>query len=133
MLVELEQTMTWRTTNKTVTFAHPFRLSEFDEPFPAGRYSIETDEELLDGISFPVYVRRATKMQLIADPRRPGITERAMIDPQQLEEALQADTAMASSAEPDEMRPMIAPGLVAEGGAQSEECVVDSHLARTEP
>jgi hypothetical protein len=42
--------MTRRTANKTVTFAQSFRLSEFDEPFPAGRYSIETDEELLDGI-----------------------------------------------------------------------------------
>jgi hypothetical protein len=109
--------MTWRTTNKIVTFAHSFRLREFDEPFPAGRYSIETDEELLDGISFPVYVRRATKMQLIADPPRPGITENALIDPQQLEEALQADTALAT-AERTEMRPLTAPEPLAEDGAQ---------------
>jgi hypothetical protein len=124
--------MTGRTTNKTVTFAHPFKLSEFDEPFPAGRYSIETEEQLLDGISFPVYVRRATMMQLIADPRRPGITGSAVIDPHQLEEALETDTALAST-EPGEMRPLTAPGHMAEDGAQSEESVVDSHLTKAEP
>ena len=125
--------MTRRTTNKTVTFANPFRLSEFDEPFPAGRYSIETDEELLDEVSFPVYTRRATMMQLIADPRPPGITENAVIDPQELEEALKADIALASNAEPSEMRPMIVPEHLAEDGAQSEEGAVDGQLAKTEP
>ena len=125
--------MTRRTTSKTVTFANPFRLSEFDEPFPAGRYSIETEEELLNEVSFPVYMRRATMMQLIADPRPPGITENAVIDPQELEEALEADVALASNAEPSEMRPMIASEQLAEDGAQSEEGVVDGQLAKTEP
>lgn len=122
--------MTRRTTNKTVMFAHSFRLSEFDEPFPAGRYSIETDEELLDGISFPVYVRRATMMQLIADPRRPGITEHAVIDPLELEEALEADAALASITEPSGTRPLSAPRCSAEDGAQSEESAVDAQLIR---
>jgi hypothetical protein len=85
--------MTMRTTERTVTFARPFRLGEFGEPFPAGRYSIETDEELLEGVSFPVYRRTAAMMQLIADPRRRGVTEIAVIDPQQFEAALAADTA----------------------------------------
>jgi hypothetical protein len=122
--------MTVRTTNKTVTFAHPFRLSEFDEPFPAGRYSIETEEELLDGISVPVYMRRKTMMQLIADPRRPGITEHAVIDPQELEEALEADAASASIAESTEMRPLLGPGYSAEDAAQSEEGAVDDRVVR---
>lgn len=47
--VELEQATTMRTTKETVTFARPFRLGELSEQFPAGRYSIETDEELLEG------------------------------------------------------------------------------------
>lgn len=125
--------MTRRTTSKIVKFANPFRLSEFDEPFPAGRYSIETDEELLDEVSFPVYMRRATMRQLIADPRPPGITENAVIDPQELEEALEADVALASNTEPSEMRPVIAPEHLAEDGAQSEKGVVDGQLARIEP
>jgi len=83
--------MTMRTTKSTVTFAHPFRLGAFGEQLPAGRYPIESDEELLEALSFPVYRRTATMMQLMADPRHPGVTEIAMIDPTQLEEALAED------------------------------------------
>jgi hypothetical protein len=84
-----------RTTKSTVTFVRPFRLGPFGEQLPAGRYPIETDEELLEGISFPAYHRTATTMQLIADPLHPGATEFAMIDPAQLVEALAADAAQA--------------------------------------
>jgi hypothetical protein len=80
-----------RTTKSTVTFQRPFRLDAFDEPLPAGCYSIETDEEILEGASFPVYRRTAIMMQLIPDPLRAGITEAVMINPTQLEEALNAD------------------------------------------
>ncbi|WP_162917471.1 hypothetical protein [Dongia deserti] len=87
--------MTMRTMKSTVTFMRPFRLGALGEQLPAGRYLIETDEELLEGVSFPVYHRTATMMQLIADPARPGVTEIAMIDPEQLTEALAADAAQA--------------------------------------
>jgi hypothetical protein len=39
--------MTVRTTSKTVTFMHPFILTGTDEVQPAGTYTVETDEELL--------------------------------------------------------------------------------------
>ena len=91
--------MTMRTRKRTVTFTRPFKLAEFGAEFPAGRYFIETDEELVDGVSFPVYRRTATMMQLIADPLRPGVTETAMIDPRQLEAALEADAAQVPTAE----------------------------------
>ena len=39
--------MTVRTTGRTVTFVHPFNLSGTDEVQPAGIYTVETDEELL--------------------------------------------------------------------------------------
>ena len=45
--------MTIRTSEKTVTFRNPFVIGGFDEVLPAGVYSVETDEELLEGISFP--------------------------------------------------------------------------------
>jgi hypothetical protein len=89
--VELEQVMTMRTTKSTVTFVRPFRLGEFGEQLPAGRYPIEVDEEMVDGMSFPAYQRTATMMQLMPDPQRPSVTEIAMVDPQQLEEALTMD------------------------------------------
>ena len=87
--------MAMRTTKSTVTFVRPFRLGAFGEQLPAGRYPIETDEELLEGMSFPAYRRTATMMQLIADPLHPSVTEIAMVDPQQLEEALAADAVQA--------------------------------------
>src|SRR5688572_10853312 len=89
--VELEQAMTMRTTKSTVTFTRPFRLGAFGDQLPAGRYPIETDEELLEGMSFPAYRRTATIMQLLPDPLHPGVTEIAVVDPEQLEEALTMD------------------------------------------
>lgn len=80
--------MVTRTTKSAVTFTRPFRLGEFGEQLPAGRYPVETDEELLEGVSFPAYRRSATVMQIAADP---GGTAFAMIDPAQLAEALVAD------------------------------------------
>ena len=87
--------MTMRTTKSTVTFIRPFRLGALGDQYPAGRYPIETDEELLEGVSFPAYRRTATMMRLIADPLHPSATEVAVVDPQELEEALAADAAQA--------------------------------------
>ncbi len=80
--------MTMRTTKSAVTFVRPFRLGAFGEQLSAGRYQVETDEELLEGMSFPAYRRTATMMQLMPDPLHPGVTEIAVVDPEELEEAL---------------------------------------------
>jgi hypothetical protein len=102
--------MTIRTTKRTVSFFRPFMLGEFSEQFPAGRYVIDTDEELLDGMLFPTYLRGATVMQLIPDRRRPGITEPAVIDSLQLDAALVLDGVLASMAGSGEASSLIAPG-----------------------
>lgn len=89
--------MTTRTTKTTVTFTRPFSLNGFDGQQPAGSYSVETDEELLDGVSFPAYRRMATMMQLwsgsAAKAGASGILQVAVIDPSQLAAALAADIA----------------------------------------
>jgi hypothetical protein len=56
--------MTVRTTSKTVTFMHPFSLSGAIEAHPAGTYTVETDEELLQPSSLPAYRRIATLLRL---------------------------------------------------------------------
>src|SRR4030095_7630409 len=105
--------MTIRTTKRIVSFVRPFMLGEFSEQFPAGRYSIETDEELLDGMYFPAYMRGTTSMQLIADRRCRGITEPAVIDSFQLDAALALDAVLASMSEPGKAAsPLIAPGAL---------------------
>jgi hypothetical protein len=52
--------MTVRTSRKSVTFTQPFSLSGIEGVQPAGTYTVETDEELLPGLSFPAYRRIAT-------------------------------------------------------------------------
>jgi hypothetical protein len=83
--------MTVRTRRKTVTFAQPFSLSGIDEVQPAGTYTVETDEELLPGLSFPAYRRIATLIFL--HPRRGGpiVEEVANIDPLELQAAQERD------------------------------------------
>ena len=61
--------MTMRTSHKTVTFTQPFSLNGIDEVQAAGTYTVETNEEPLQGVSFPAYRRMET---LIFLPSRPG-------------------------------------------------------------
>jgi hypothetical protein len=49
-----------RTTNKTVTFHRSFHLKGVDRLLPPGNYRVVTDEELIEGLSFPAYRRIAT-------------------------------------------------------------------------
>lgn len=86
--------MTMRTTKSMVTFTQPFNLAGFDGEQPAGSYSVETDEELLEGVSFPAYRRMATMMQLDARARgSSGVLQVAVINPDELAAALAADAA----------------------------------------
>ena len=52
--------MMTRTRDKTLTFGKPFLLKGVDRVLPAGDYRVATDEELIEGLSFPVYRRVAT-------------------------------------------------------------------------
>jgi len=56
--------MSVRTTTTTVTFVHPFSLNGTVEAYPAGTYTVETDEELLQASSIPAYRRIATLLRL---------------------------------------------------------------------
>jgi hypothetical protein len=85
--------MTQRTVHSTITFGQPFLLSGFDEPLPAGTYKIETLEELVEGVSFPVWRRIETLLFLNQQPGQPKLTQVAVIDPVELEEARSRDEA----------------------------------------
>jgi len=45
-----------------VTFQRPFRLQGATRPEPAGRYVVETEEELIEGLSFPAWRRVSTTL-----------------------------------------------------------------------
>jgi hypothetical protein len=63
--------MNARTTTRTITFARPFSLAGLDELQPAGTYTVQTDEEPIEGLSFLAYHRVATVIFL---PLRQGGT-----------------------------------------------------------
>ena len=83
--------MTIRTTRKTVTFKRPFSLSGVDKVQPSGTYTVDTDEELIDGLSFLVYRRVATLLHLPSTSSRVGVTELVTVNPLELEAALKTD------------------------------------------
>lgn len=85
--------MTIRTSKNTVTFRRPFVLDGFNEILPAGAYSVETEEKLLEGVSFPAYRRTSTLIHLHTRLDHPGRTRALMIDPNELDAALKRDRA----------------------------------------
>ena len=71
--------MTTRTTTKGVTFRRPFHLKGVDRLLPPAEYSVVTDEEVLDGLSFVAYRRVST---VIFVPAESGsAVEMVTIDP----------------------------------------------------
>lgn len=83
--------MTTRITTRVVTFAHPFRLDEAETAYPAGSYSVETEEELLQGVSFPAYRRTRVSMQRVEAERPVGLLQVETIDPEALDRAIFKD------------------------------------------
>src|SRR5882724_2446729 len=87
-----------RTTTKTVTFMHPFSLCGTVEAYPAGTYTVETDEELLQASSIPAYRRIATLLRL---ERTRGTVQTQIVETNPVELA----GALARDAQPDETAP----------------------------
>jgi hypothetical protein len=85
--------MAVRMTATEVVFRRPFVLRGFDRTEPAGTYKVETEEESIDDVSFPVWRRLATVMHVT----RAGATEYVRVDPDDLRHALARDSAPAES------------------------------------
>jgi hypothetical protein len=83
--------MSTRSTERTLTFRRPFGLSAVDGPLPSGTYRVITDEEPLEGLSFPAWHRTRTLLFLPANSLPGNAREVVPIDPHELEAALAAD------------------------------------------
>jgi hypothetical protein len=55
-----------RSRRETVMFKHPFRIASVERLLPAGPYEVITDEESMEGLSFPSFRPIATMMMLPA-------------------------------------------------------------------
>lgn len=83
--------MTERTTASDVTFAHPFVLSSFVQPFGAGTYRLFVEEEQIEELSFVAYRRTSSRLEIPAISIRTGVRQSIEVDPQELEAALVRD------------------------------------------
>jgi hypothetical protein len=92
--------MTMRTTTMTLTFQRPFKLKGVDRLLPAADYRVVTEEELIEGLSFPAYRRVST---VIFVPAESGCAvEMVTIHPSDLEASrLRGLEDEASVVEPD--------------------------------
>jgi len=85
--------MATRTQRKTVAFGHPFRLKGVDRVLPPGDYEVLTDEELIEGLSFPVYHRVSTAIIVPAQSHQASSVEMVPIDPHDLQSVQDRDAA----------------------------------------
>jgi hypothetical protein len=80
-----------RTRRETVVFQRPFRLPGIDHLVPAGAYTLVTDEETIEGLSFSVFRRLATMITVPAGPHSSAM-ETISINPLDLADAQRADS-----------------------------------------
>ena len=80
-----------RTTHTSITFLHPFSLSDVEDVQPAGTYLIETIDTTLDDLSFIAYRRVSTCIMLPAVGTAAPQRQKIFVDPLELEAALKYD------------------------------------------
>jgi hypothetical protein len=82
--------MLTRSQRTTIVFRRPFVMKGLERPQPAGTYDVETEEELLEGLSFPAYRRVSTT--ITQRTQAPGtVLQALLVDPAELEKAQAAD------------------------------------------
>ena len=91
--------MNSRTTRSSVTFAHSFCISGYEDELPPGSYEVVVDEELLEGLSFEAYRRTASYLLISGRGGHAAQTEMRPIDPRDLEAALARDRSLAKDRE----------------------------------
>jgi hypothetical protein len=83
--------MTMRSRRETVTFLHPFQIKGIDRLLPPGAYEVITDEEMIEGLSFPSFRRVATLIMVPAAPPRSSTMEMISIGSVDLSDAQRID------------------------------------------
>ena len=82
--------MTTRTQRGTIEFRRAFLLKGVDRILPPGKYDIVSDEELIEGLSFPVY-RRVSTIIFVPAAAQASAIEMVTVDPRDLQSAQDRD------------------------------------------
>src|SRR6202049_4913084 len=88
---ERQPGMTMRSRRETITFKHPFQIRGIDRLLPAGAYEVITDEEMIEGLSFPSFRRVATMIMVPAAESHGSIIEMVSIGSIDLSDAQRID------------------------------------------
>jgi hypothetical protein len=83
--------MTTRSRRETVHFKHPFRIKGIDRLLLPGAYEVVTDEEMIEGLSFPSFRRVATMIMVPCAAPRQSSTEMISIGSIDLADAQRVD------------------------------------------
>jgi len=83
--------VTMRSRRETVHFKHSFRIRGIDRLLPPGPYEVITDEEMIEGLSFPCFRRVATLMMIPGAAPRQSATEMISISSVDLSDAQRED------------------------------------------
>jgi hypothetical protein len=83
--------MTVRSRRETIHFTHQFQIKGIDRLLPPGDYEVITDEEMIEGISFPCFRRVATMIMVPGAPPSRSSMEMISISSVDLSNAQQID------------------------------------------
>ena len=78
-----------------MTFKHAFQIRGIDRLLPAGAYEVITDQEMIEGLSFPSYRRVATMIMVPAAQSRGSSMEMVSIGSVDLADAQRIDASAA--------------------------------------
>jgi hypothetical protein len=90
-LAQARHDLTLRTDRTTVSFLNPFSLRGLEGVQPAGDYIVETDNEVIEGLSRVAYRRVATLLTIPSVSAPQGLSERVSVDQTDLDAALIKD------------------------------------------
>lgn len=88
--------MECRTTRSSVVFAGPTRIDGVDELLPAGAYDVDTDEEMIDGLSFVAWRRVNTTIIV----RSGGSVRAYTVRPSDLDASIRSESAIQDESSP---------------------------------
>lgn len=78
-----------------MTFKRAFQIRGIDRLLPAGSYEVVTDEEMIEGLSFPSFRRVATMIMVPAAQSHGSIMEMVSIGSVDLADAQRIDASAA--------------------------------------